>query len=188
MEREVPGQSRASHFFIKTIFLISNARDKRSGQIVLDRGSINSFPFFIKQIMKMEHEIVQQEKPLEYYPKSSFTVLSKGKVVSIGFDEITHISKHGCEMMINTITNRFKTHHSLLEILNDLPVNEFFQVHRSHIVSLQYIQRMNRNKIIVNNINLPITKYYKEQICKRLAMILDWNYLFILKNESQEIT
>ena len=131
----------------------------------------------------MEKEIIQQQELLEFHPKTSFIIICKGRVVSIGFDEITHVSKYGGETVIYTKARSYRTYHSLQEILNDLPVNEFFRVHRSHILSLQYMKGIRRNKIMVTQFYLPVTKHYKIQLCKKLAMIIDRNYLFIIMDE-----
>jgi hypothetical protein len=40
-----------------------------------------------------------------------------------------------------------------------------------------------RNKMMVNEFYLPVTKYYKEQLCKGLAMILNRRYLLLIKDE-----
>lgn len=121
------------------------------------------------------------EQFLEYTAKTSFTVISKGRVISIDFVGITHVSKYGNETIVYTKENAYRTYNSLQEILNDLPVNEFFRVHRSHIVSLKFINLIRKKRIRVGEIYLPISKYYKHQLCKQLAQLLDRNCFFMEK-------
>ena len=71
----------------------------------------------------------------------------------IDFKEITHISKDGCESIIYTVTGKFRVYSSLQDLLNDLPVNDFFRVSKSHIVSLQFMNGVKGNKIIVADVN-----------------------------------
>lgn len=126
----------------------------------------------------MEQELLQQHLLLEFQPKTSFTIISKGRVVSIGFAEITHVSKYGNDVVIYTANEEYRTCHSLQEILNDLPVNEFLRVHRSHIVSLKWMQGVKRTRIVVGGYYIPISKYYQTQMIGRLGNILDREFLF----------
>lgn len=123
----------------------------------------------------MEKQIIQ-EQLLEYHPKTSVTVISSGRVVSIGFEELVHIRKFGCEVVIHTDSREYRTKYSLQDILNDLPVNEFFRVHRSHIVSLKNMSVAGRNKVRMGKCIVPVSRYYKMQMIKRLGEILERGY------------
>ena len=146
----------------------------------------------------MEQELLQSKGLLEYHPKTSFAILSKGRVVSIRINEITHVSKCGNETVIYTATlsscapnlsvvseggTCYKTFHSLQEIMNDLPVNDFCRIHKSHIVSLRCINEVKKKRIQVGEYYLPVSTYYKVQLCSSLAMLLDRHFYFISSHE-----
>ena len=131
----------------------------------------------------MERELIQKKYLLEFQPKTSFCFISKGRIVNVGFDEITHVSKWGSETIIHTTNKKFRTYLSLQEILNDLPVNGFARLSRSHIVSLRHMNGVKKKRIVVGEYYLPVSKYYKLQLCKKLALLLDRNYFFIIKDE-----
>lgn len=130
----------------------------------------------------MEKELIQQEKLMEYHPKTSIIAISGGRVVSILFTEITHVSRYGNETVIYTVNNCFRTYHSLQDVLNDLPVNEFFMVHRSHIVSLKHMRGVRRKRIVVGEYYVPVSKFYKAQLLVSLGEILDREYFFYKEN------
>ena len=123
----------------------------------------------------MEQQIIQN-KLLVYHPKTSLTVISKGRVVSIGFDELVHIRKLGCEVVIHTENRDYRTRYSLQDILNDLPVNEFFRVHKSHIISLKNLRCVAKDKIRIGERLVPLSNYYRVQMIKRFGEILDQGY------------
>lgn len=126
----------------------------------------------------MQREIIQQEKLLMFQPKTSFTVISRGRVVNIRYEEITHISKYGDEVVLYTLSGEFRTRHSLQELLNDLPVNNFFRIHRSHIASLEHMNGMNKGRLKVAGFNLPVSNYFKLQLVRSLRLILNREYSF----------
>jgi len=128
----------------------------------------------------MAKEVIQ-DQILLYHPRKSFTVISKGRVVNILFEEITHASKYGNETMIYTVSTHYKTSNNLREILNELPVNDFFRIHRSHIVALKFMNGVKRNRIVVGDFFLPVTKYYKVPLLARFAEIINRNIFFTNK-------
>lgn len=127
----------------------------------------------------MEQNLIQQEKLLLFQPKTSITAISGGRVVSILFAEITHVSKYGNETVIYTVNNSYRTYHSLKGLLTDLPVNVFFLVHQSHIVSLQHMAGVRKGRLEVGEYYVPMSKNYKVQLLARLKEILEREYFFI---------
>jgi len=125
----------------------------------------------------MEKELIQ-EKLIEFKQKTSFTVISKGRVVSIEFNEVTHISKFGYEVVIYTCNREYRTRYSLQEIMKDLPVSDFFRVHKSHIVSLKHMSGIKRKRAKVGEYYLPVSKYYRLLMIKRLEEMLEGEYMF----------
>lgn len=93
---------------------------------------------FFLPLIKMEKEIVK-EYYLEVHPKTSFTVISKGRGINLLFDEITYMIKFGYETIIYRQGRDYITHYSLQNIQNDLSVNQFFRIHKTHFVSLKFI-------------------------------------------------
>jgi DNA-binding LytR/AlgR family response regulator len=130
-------------------------------------------------------ELQMDETLLEFDPESSLVIICKGRLVSLDVDEITHASKFGNEIVIYTLNNTYRTYHSLQEILNVLPPDRFFRIHRSHIISLQRMDGVKKKRIKVGSYYLPVSDYYKARLCNRLQIILNENRHFsLLYNKS----
>ena len=128
----------------------------------------------------MEQQVIQHMGLLEFVPKSSIIVISKGRVISIPITTITHISKYGSNTIIYTTEESHSTFLSLQELLNDLPVNEFFRIHRSHLMALKHMNGVKRNGIRVGNCDLPVSKYYKSRLICGLQMLIDRQLSFFI--------
>jgi len=126
----------------------------------------------------MEKEQTRIEQLVEFLPKTSLCFISIGNVVAIPFGEITHISKYDNETVIYAGTNSYRTHHNLQEIMNDLPVNDFFRIHKSHVISLRYMNGVKRKRIRVGEYYLSLSNYYKVQLIRRLGERLEKEYEF----------
>lgn len=113
----------------------------------------------------------QKTKPalLEFQPRTTLTILCRGHVRSIQFADIIYISRCVSHSVLLTAEGNYSTPYSLAELLNDLPVNDFFRVHKSHIVSLRHIQAIHGNSLTVAGQTLPFTDYYKKQMTLDIA-------------------
>lgn len=126
----------------------------------------------------MEQQVALRKGLLEYVPKQSICFISKGRLENIPMASIVHIEKSGMETRIHTVGREFITYHSLQELLQDLPENEFAKVHRSHIVSLDNVRRVERGHLVVKNLRIPLSAYYKELLKKKLGRILEQQYMW----------
>lgn len=113
---------------------------------------------------------------LEFHPKTSFTIISKGRVVNLRFDEITHVSKYSNEVAIYTRETSYRIYINLKEIMQDLPANDFFRIHKSHIISLKHMSGIKEKKIMVGEYRLPVSNHYKLRMKAHLKKILDEKY------------
>ncbi len=119
------------------------------------------------------HPHISSEQLLEFMPKTSISFISRGSVISVPFEEILQISKTGNETMVHTATGSYHSYHRLQELLNDLPVNQFFRIHRSHVINLQHVSGYSKNTVLAGGHRLPMTAYYRNQLCRHLKEILD---------------
>jgi DNA-binding LytR/AlgR family response regulator len=58
---------------------------------------------------------------------------------------------------------------SFKAILEKLPSN-FIRTHRSYIINIDCIRALQKTKVVINNIRIPIGETYKEEVLKRLGV------------------
>ncbi len=54
------------------------------------------------------------------------------------------------------------------DLQNKLPVNKFYRVHNSYIVSLDRIEKIERNRITINEKLIPISNKFGKEFYNRL--------------------
>lgn len=59
---------------------------------------------------------------------------------------------------------------SFKEIQDKLPSNQFLRVHRSFIVNISFIKSVQKTKIIIDDIRIPIGETYKKEVLKQLGL------------------
>lgn len=59
---------------------------------------------------------------------------------------------------------------SFKDILDKLPSNRFIRVHRSFVVNVDFIKALQKTKVIIDGIQIPIGETYKDYVIKRLGV------------------
>ena len=136
-----------------------------------------AFRFFIVK--------AEQQTDLSEYNTSFFFVHSSGRSISLAFDAITHISKCADEVIIYTLEENYSTRHSLKEILEVLPGQQFFRINRAQIIAIAFISRIHKNRAVVNGHYLLIASDYRVQFYSALKRLVNDHYDFMLLTEQQ---
>lgn len=103
--------------------------------------------------------------------QSSFIfVKSDYENIKINIEDIKYIE--GLKDYIKIYATSHKpilTLSSFKKIEEKLPTNIFVRVHRSYIVSLKYIHSVQRNRIIIDQVRIPIGNNYKNDFIKKIG-------------------
>ncbi|WP_432673212.1 7TM diverse intracellular signaling domain-containing protein [Flavobacterium sp. SM2513] len=96
----------------------------------------------------------------------TITIVLKSKAV-LQVDDITHISSdsHYLEFYLSSQDYPEIDRNSIKLILEQLPKRCFVQVHRSHIVNINYVKLIKASEIVLKNeISIPISRSFKTQV------------------------
>jgi len=74
---------------------------------------------------------------------------------------IIHLKLHRCILM-KKYCKKYYYHQKVQS-------NLFIRVHRSYIVSLKHIHSVQRNRILIDQIRIPIGLNYKDEFIKRIV-------------------
>lgn len=126
-----------------------------------------SFDRFLKAANKA-HEWFTLKSTL---PSSGRTVdylfvNSEYNLVKINIRDIVYIEglKDYIKIFIINISRPIITRMSLKSIEEKLPGDKFIRVHKSFIVSVDKIVSIRKGKISINNVQVPISEHYKENL------------------------
>lgn len=158
-------------------------------QYALEAFNLNAIDYLVKPIpfqrfllaiskakerYALEHKeaevVVQgfQEEP----SKDFIFVKSEYENIKIEVRQISHIQGlkdyikifiHDCEKPVLTISN-FKN------ILQKLPAHKFLRVHRSYVVNIDYITALQKTKLVLSDIRIPIGDTYKTTVMQTLGV------------------
>jgi DNA-binding LytR/AlgR family response regulator len=89
-------------------------------------------------------------------------IKSNKKSIKVNFDDILYIEGLGDYIKVHTKTDRLVTNLSMKKILNILPVNNFYRIHKSFIISLNDIDSVEGNMVSIKGKKLPIGNSYRQ--------------------------
>ncbi|CAL2094426.1 LytTR family DNA-binding domain-containing protein [Tenacibaculum sp. 190524A02b] len=96
-------------------------------------------------------------------------VRSERKMQKVNFKDIVYVESLSDYVKIHTQQKTIVIRETISNIENKLPNNSFLRIHRSYIVSLQFISFYTNEFVEVNNKSLPISRGYKEDIISKLS-------------------
>jgi len=92
--------------------------------------------------------------------------------VKINLDDIEYIQglKDYLKIHIRGTNKAILTLMSFKEILDKLPSNQFLRVHKSFVVNISCIKTIQRNRIVINDVRIPIGESFKSSFFNMLGL------------------
>jgi len=119
-------------------------------------------------LLKNEEREVDIEK--KNFPSFIF-VKSEYENIKLNFEDIKYFEGLKDYIKIFTVSHKpILTLSNFKNIEEKLPKNLFIRVHRSYIVSFKYIKSVQRNRILIDEIRIPIGQNYREEFIRRIGV------------------
>jgi two-component system LytT family response regulator len=100
--------------------------------------------------------------------KDFFFTKSNGLYEKIYFKDILFVQALQNYVEIHMKNKKLITHSTLKAIYTILPNEKFIKVHKSFIISTENVDSFSNSRIKLGNVQIPISKFYKDEVVKRL--------------------
>lgn len=111
----------------------------------------------------------KQQLPIQNNSDESSLFVKDGhNWIHIGLANILYIE--GQDNYVSIVEGRKKTltRMTLSELERRLPVDQFMRVHKSYIVALSKIARIENHQIIIEDMKVPLSRAYREELLKKI--------------------
>jgi DNA-binding LytR/AlgR family response regulator len=160
-------------------------------QYALDGFNLNATDYLVKPIpfhrflkaisrAKEKYELEQKSvsnvfpagilptKPLDNF----IFVKSEYEKIKINIDTIKYIQglKDYIRIYSTTSNKAILTLSSFKDIMDKLPMSQFIRIHRSYIVNVEFIDALQKTKVVIDKIRIPIGETYKDEVMKRFGV------------------
>jgi DNA-binding LytR/AlgR family response regulator len=90
-----------------------------------------------------------------------FFIKAKGKTIRLLLTDILYIEGLKDYVIFYTINGNHISLHSMKELIEKLPVNQFIRIHKSYIVEVNKIEEIGGNQVKISGKQLPIGRQLK---------------------------
>ena len=123
-----------------------------------------NFSRFVKSVGKVYDSLSVKSKPVqttETVEDTKIFIKEDKKYHQIKLKDILFIEAYGNYVKINMVDKMIVSHQSLTSFTHNLPENQFIRVHKSFIISIDKIELIEGNRILIQDHKIPIGKMYK---------------------------
>jgi DNA-binding LytR/AlgR family response regulator len=132
---------------------------------------VKPIPFdrFLKAVQKaydfhqLRHRDVQPNATPDY-----FFVKSNGKYERVAFNDILYVESMQNYVLIHLPGQKLIVYMTLAGLEAQLPTRRFMKVHKSFIVSIEQVNSIENNEIIIRQARIPISRTLKDDVLKRI--------------------
>jgi len=127
-----------------------------------------SFDRFLKACNKT-YEYIKSSSTNTGQAATHLFVKSDHKFERITFDEIDFIQAMQNYVAIYAGEKKIITHSTLKNIQEKLPPGKFIQPHKSFLVSIEKIQSIDGNMLLISKHEVPISKSLREEVLEKIV-------------------
>ena len=135
-----------------------------------------SFERFCKAYFRAEELLMlKQNKPAPEISglQSDFLFIkSDKKTIKVKFPDIYYIEGLGDYIKLHLNDRKIVTNLSMKKIIDLLPDNKFYRIHKSFIISLDKIESVEGNMVKINNVKLPIGNSFRQEFIQFIRTFL----------------
>lgn len=132
-----------------------------------------TFSRFYKAVNKAKDNLSYSEEQKQ--ESDEIFIKKDSALVRLKYDDILWVEAMENYVVIHSYDQKFTIHFTMKSIIQQLPADQFKRVHRSYIVNVRNIDKIEDNYIIINpkrgQKSIPIGKAYKERFLKELNLI-----------------
>ena len=149
-------------------------------QYATDAFELNAADYIVKPVTPTRF-LQALTKAREIYHSARATVLNSAKefvfirdngmLKRLLIEEIHFLEAMGDYVKVFTQQKFYTVHTTLRKIEEKLPTSKFHRVHRSYIVALNKIERIQEGVIVINNKPVPVADIYRSGLNKRLNIV-----------------
>lgn len=130
-------------------------------------------PFSFDRFLKSTEKVYNELLPIEKSPvKEYIFIKTEYRIEKVFLKDILYIRGMKDYLQVCTSGKKLMTLQSFKNILQLLPDDNFVRVHNSYIVALSKIDSVERNRINIGEINIPVSAGYKDLFFRRLNEFL----------------
>ena len=123
-----------------------------------------SYSRFLKAVGKLKENNKNESKSIEDH----IFIKTDGIITKVYIKDILYFESANDYIFVYTKKERLMTLTSIKHIIEKLPKNNFIRIHRSHLVSLMHIKKIEGNLLHIGGAKLQISRGYRTEVYNQI--------------------
>ncbi len=126
-----------------------------------------SLPRFLQACNKAyEQHMLRKNNLISSAPDTSLFIKSGYEQIRVALSEILYAESNGSYINFILEQGKIISRMTMLEVESLLPASDFIRIHRSYVVAIKKVTRIDRNNIWIKQVALPLGSNYADAIEK----------------------
>jgi DNA-binding LytR/AlgR family response regulator len=126
----------------------------------------NRFKQAVEKVVNITEAVQKQDDVKDHL------FIKKNKGYSrLNFEDIEYLEALADYVQINTKNERYTVLSTMKSISSRLPEDQFLRIHRSYIVALSKIDRLDDNMVVLGGKSIPVSRSYRENLLNKLNLL-----------------
>lgn len=102
----------------------------------------------------------------------SLFVKTDRNFVKLKISDLLWLQSDGNYLYLFTDKKKTIVRSTFKEFMQNLPADDFIQIHKSYIVNIHKIESFTHDELAINNTQLPLSRFYKDDLLNKLNKVL----------------
>jgi len=123
---------------------------------------------FIKAVNKVVELFQSKNYSEDISPETEESIFIKEDqtTYNININSILYVEAYGNYLKIHTTEKTYVPRETMQHMIAQLPEKHFLRIHKSYIINLKKIQKLQGNMLFINDGKLPVGNTYKNELLK----------------------
>ena len=122
-----------------------------------------SFERFLQAVDKVQQLVTAKQPPVA---NNFFFIKTEHRLEKIFFDDVLFIEGMRDYRRIHTTTKKIMTLKTFVELEKEIPAEVICRVHKSYMVAINKIDALEKDRIYIQKMVIPVSETYKQQLLK----------------------
>ena len=127
-----------------------------------------SFPRFLDACTRTQEKVKSKDTVNNPKQRPSLFIKDGHNWIRIDCDDILYIKAEDNYVSIIETNRRTLSRSTLSKMQEQLPASTFMRVHKSYIVSLAYVNKLEKNEVFIQGAKIPLSKVGRDELFKKL--------------------
>lgn len=142
-------------------------------EFALDGFDLNAVDFLLKPIsysrfLKAVDKAIAKDNIESTDSKDHIFIKCDGMLIKIPIDDIVYIETAKDYIFVHTLHEKYLTLVSLQHIEEELPKSKFMRIHRSYLVGIRHVKKLEGNLLYIGDNKIKISRNLRNDVYERI--------------------